>query len=120
ILLTPASFLAKKAIFAASNFIEMNHPVKIKNALVSVYYKDNLEPLILALQKLGVNIYSTGGTETFIKNLGVDVIPAEELTTYPSILGGLVKTLHPKIYGGILTRRENLKDQEQITQFEIP
>ncbi len=98
----------------------MNHPVKIKNALVSVYYKDNLEPLILALQKLGVNIYSTGGTETFIKNLGVDVIPVEELTTYPSILGGRVKTLHPKIFGGILTRRENLKDQEQITQFEIP
>lgn len=98
----------------------MNHPVKIKNALVSVYYKDNLDPLILQLQKLGVNIYSTGGTETFIKNLGVDVIPVEELTSYPSILGGRVKTLHPKIFGGILTRRENLSDQSQIKQFEIP
>ena len=98
----------------------MNHAVKIKNALISVYYKDNLEPLILQLQKLGVNIYSTGGTETFIKNLGVDVIPVEDLTSYPSILGGRVKTLHPKVFGGILTRRAHSGDQEQIAQYEIP
>lgn len=98
----------------------MNHPVKIKNALISVFYKDNLEPLILQLQKLGVNIYSTGGTETFIKNLGVDVIPVEDLTSYPSILGGRVKTLHPKVFGGILNRRDNTGDQEQIAQYEIP
>jgi phosphoribosylaminoimidazolecarboxamide formyltransferase/IMP cyclohydrolase len=98
----------------------MNHPVKIKNALISVYYKDNLESVILQLQKLGVNIYSTGGTETFIKNLGVDVIPVEDLTSYPSILGGRVKTLHPKVFGGILTRREHTGDQEQIKQYEIP
>src|SRR5690606_13321424 len=98
----------------------MNHPVKIKNALISVYYKDNLEPLILQLQKLGVNIYSTGGTETFIKNLGVDVIPVEDLTSYPSILGGRVKTLHPKVFGGILTRRNHDGDKEQIAQYEIP
>ncbi|MRX45724.1 bifunctional phosphoribosylaminoimidazolecarboxamide formyltransferase/IMP cyclohydrolase [Pedobacter puniceum] len=98
----------------------MNHPVKIKNALISVFYKDNLEPVILQLQKLGVNIYSTGGTETFIKNLGVDVIPVEDLTSYPSILGGRVKTLHPKVFGGILTRRAHSGDQEQIAQYEIP
>lgn len=98
----------------------MNHPVRIKNALISVFYKDNLEPLILSLQKLGVNIYSTGGTEKFIRDLGVDVIPVEDLTSYPSILGGRVKTLHPKVFGGILTRRENSSDQEQIAQYEIP
>lgn len=98
----------------------MNHPVRIKNALISVYYKDNLEPLILSLQKLEVNIYSTGGTEKFIKDLGVAVIPVEDLTSYPSILGGRVKTLHPKVFGGILTRREHSGDQEQIAQYEIP
>ena len=98
----------------------MSHPVKIKNALISVYYKDNLEPVIHQLNKLGVNIYSTGGTEKFIKDLGVDVIPVEDLTSYPSILGGRVKTLHPKVFGGILTRRGHSGDQEQIAQYEIP
>lgn len=98
----------------------MSHPVKIKNALISVFYKDNLEPIIHQLNKLGVNIYSTGGTEKFIKDLGVDVIPVEDLTSYPSILGGRVKTLHPKVFGGILTRREHSGDQEQIAQYEIP
>ncbi len=98
----------------------MSQPVKIKNALISVYYKDNLEPIIHELNRLGVNIYSTGGTETFIKNLGVDVIPVEDLTSYPSILGGRVKTLHPKIFGGILNRREHEGDQQQIAEYEIP
>jgi len=98
----------------------MSHPVKIKNALISVYYKDNLEPVIQQLNKLGVTIYSTGGTEKFIKDLGVDVIPVEDLTSYPSILGGRVKTLHPKVFGGILTRRGHSGDQEQIAQYEIP
>jgi phosphoribosylaminoimidazolecarboxamide formyltransferase/IMP cyclohydrolase len=98
----------------------MSHPVKIKNALISVYYKDNLEPIILELNRLGVNIYSTGGTEDFIRNLGVPVIAVEDLTSYPSILGGRVKTLHPKVFGGILTRRSNSSDQQQITQYEIP
>ncbi len=98
----------------------MSHPVKIKNALISVYYKDNLEPIIHQLNKLGVTIYSTGGTEKFIKDLGVDVIPVEDLTSYPSILGGRVKTLHPKVFGGILTRRGHSGDQEQIAQYEIP
>jgi phosphoribosylaminoimidazolecarboxamide formyltransferase/IMP cyclohydrolase len=98
----------------------MSQPVKIKNALISVYYKDNLEPIIQELNRLNVKIYSTGGTETFIRNLGVDVIPVEDLTSYPSILGGRVKTLHPKVFGGILTRREHEGDQQQIAAYEIP
>ncbi|AYL98997.1 bifunctional phosphoribosylaminoimidazolecarboxamide formyltransferase/IMP cyclohydrolase [Mucilaginibacter celer] len=98
----------------------MSQSVQIKNALISVYYKDNLEPIIHELNRLGVNIYSTGGTETFIRNLGVNVIPVEDLTSYPSILGGRVKTLHPKVFGGILTRRDHDGDKQQIAQYEIP
>ena len=79
----------------------MSSPVSIKNALISVYYKDNLENIIHQLNRLGVKIYSTGGTERFIRELGVDVIAVEDLTSYPSILGGRVKTLHPKVFGGI-------------------
>lgn len=98
----------------------MSHPVKIKNALISVYYKDNLEPLIRQLHEDGVKLYSTGGTEKFIRDLGIDVIAVEDLTGYPSILGGRVKTLHPKVFGGILNRRENKEDKGQIEQYEIP
>lgn len=98
----------------------MSQPVKIKNALISVYYKDNLEPLIRQLHESGVTFYSTGGTEKFIKDLGIDVIAVETLTGYPSILGGRVKTLHPKVFGGILNRRENSEDKSQIDQYEIP
>lgn len=98
----------------------MNHPVKIKNALVSVYYKDNLAPLITLLNKYGVTFYSTGGTEAFIREQGVDVVPVEDLTSYPSILGGRVKTLHPKVFGGILARRPLADDQQQLAQYEIP
>ncbi|SMG45070.1 bifunctional phosphoribosylaminoimidazolecarboxamide formyltransferase/IMP cyclohydrolase [Sphingobacterium psychroaquaticum] len=98
----------------------MNHPVKIKNALVSVYYKDNLAPLVQLLNKYGVTFYSTGGTEAFIREQGVDVVPVEDLTSYPSILGGRVKTLHPKVFGGILARRPLAGDQEQLAQYEIP
>ncbi|MGJ1446280.1 bifunctional phosphoribosylaminoimidazolecarboxamide formyltransferase/IMP cyclohydrolase [Sphingobacterium spiritivorum] len=98
----------------------MSHPVKIKNALVSVYYKDNLAPLIQLLHKHGVTFYSTGGTEAFIKDLGIGVIPVEDLTSYPSILGGRVKTLHPKVFGGILARRPLEDDQKQLEQYEIP
>jgi phosphoribosylaminoimidazolecarboxamide formyltransferase/IMP cyclohydrolase len=98
----------------------MSQSVAIKNALISVYYKDNLEPIIHELNRLGVKIYSTGGTETFIRSLGVDVIAVEDLTSYPSILGGRVKTLHPKVFGGILARRSNDSDKEQIAQYEIP
>jgi phosphoribosylaminoimidazolecarboxamide formyltransferase/IMP cyclohydrolase len=98
----------------------MSQPVTIKNALISVYYKDNLEPIIQELNRLGVKIYSTGGTENFIRSLGVDVIAVEDLTSYPSILGGRVKTLHPKVFGGILARRNSESDQQQIAQYEIP
>lgn len=98
----------------------MSHPVKIKNALISVFYKDNLEPLIRQLNALGVTFYSTGGTEKFIRDLGCNVVPVEDLTGYPSILGGRVKTLHPKVFGGILNRRELADDQSQIAQYEIP
>lgn len=98
----------------------MSASKKVKNALISVYYKDNLEPIIKLLHKHGVNIYSTGGTETFIKGLGVPVIPVEDLTSYPSILGGRVKTLHPKVFGGILARRELDSDLAQLNQYEIP
>jgi phosphoribosylaminoimidazolecarboxamide formyltransferase/IMP cyclohydrolase len=98
----------------------MSYPVKIKNALISVYYKDNLEPLIRQLHAQGVVFYSTGGTENFIRDLGIDVIAVEDLTGYPSILGGRVKTLHPKVFGGILNRRSNKEDQTQISEYEIP
>ncbi|GGG97798.1 bifunctional purine biosynthesis protein PurH [Parapedobacter pyrenivorans] len=98
----------------------MSHPVKIKNALVSVYYKDGLAPLINLLNKHGVTFYSTGGTETFIRELGHEVIPVEDLTGYPSILGGRVKTLHPKVFGGILSRRPLAADKQQLDEYEIP
>ena len=98
----------------------MSHPVKIKNALISVYYKDNLEPLLHILHKQGVTIYSTGGTEKFIRDLGIDVIAVEDLTGYPSILGGRVKTLHPSVFGGILSRRDNQGDKEQTAEYNIP
>ena len=93
---------------------------KIKTALVSVYYKDGLDVLIHTLAKQGVTFYSTGGTQAFIEGLGYPVIPVEELTSYPSILGGRVKTLHPKVFGGILARRENAEDRAQLKQYEIP
>ncbi|HAH35472.1 MAG TPA: bifunctional phosphoribosylaminoimidazolecarboxamide formyltransferase/IMP cyclohydrolase PurH, partial [Algoriphagus sp.] len=83
-------------------------------------YKDNLEPIIALLKKHGVTIYSTGGTQKFIENQGAEVIPVEELTSYPSIFGGRVKTLHPKVFGGILYRRENEGDLSQAAEFEIP
>lgn len=98
----------------------MSHPVKIKNALISVYYKDGLAPLINLLGKQGVTFYSTGGTETFIRELGHDVVPVEDLTGYPSILGGRVKTLHPKVFGGILSRRPLEADRQQLQEYEIP
>jgi phosphoribosylaminoimidazolecarboxamide formyltransferase/IMP cyclohydrolase len=98
----------------------MSGSKKIKNALISVYYKDNLEPVIHQLNALGVKIYSTGGTQEFIEKLGVAVTPVESLTSYPSILGGRVKTLHPKIFGGILSRRELQSDIAQLEEYEIP
>ena len=93
---------------------------KIKSALVSVYHKENLDQIILELHKMGVIIYSTGGTQKFIEDLGVNAVPVEDVTSYPSILGGRVKTLHPKVFGGILGRRENPKDVEEMKQYDIP
>ena len=98
----------------------MHAPIKIKSALISVFYKDQLEPVIQKLHELGVVLYSTGGTREFIEKLGVPVLAVEDLTTYPSILGGRVKTLHPKVFGGILARRELKEDMAQLAQFEIP
>lgn len=92
----------------------------LKSALISVYHKDKLDQIVKKLDELGVTIYSTGGTQSFIEELGVSVIPVEELTSYPSILGGRVKTLHPKVFGGILNRRDNQGDQQQIAKYEIP
>jgi len=88
--------------------------------LISVFDKDNLEPIVRELNRLGVTIYSTGGTQTFIEELGISVVPVEDLTSYPSILGGRVKTLHPKVFGGILGRRELQSDIAQLEQYEIP
>ena len=93
---------------------------KITSALISVFDKNGLESIIKELVDNGVTLYSTGGTETFIKNLGYQVNSVEGLTGYPSILGGRVKTLHPKIFGGILNRAENLSDKEELDEFEIP
>lgn len=94
--------------------------VKIKNALISVFSKEGLEPIVKKLDDLGVTIYSTGGTQSFIEDLGIAVNRVEDLTSYPSILGGRVKTLHPKVFGGILSRRGLASDQEQLKEFEIP
>ncbi|MDY6318222.1 MAG: IMP cyclohydrolase [Prevotella sp.] len=93
---------------------------KIKTALISVYHKDGLEDILERLNKEGVKLLSTGGTQKFIESLGYDCEKVEDITTYPSILGGRVKTLHPKIFGGILARRDNADDQKQMEQYDIP
>lgn len=93
---------------------------KIQSALISVYHKDGLPPLVHLLDKYGVRLYSTGGTQKFIEELGVSVTAVEDLTGYPSILGGRVKTLHPKVFGGILHRRDHADDQAQVAEYEIP
>lgn len=93
---------------------------KINSALISVFYKDNLEPIIALLKQYGVEIYSTGGTQKFIEEQGAEVTAVEDLTSYPSILGGRVKTLHPKVFGGILQRRDNESDLSEVAEYEIP
>jgi phosphoribosylaminoimidazolecarboxamide formyltransferase/IMP cyclohydrolase len=92
----------------------------IKSALISVFSKEGLEPIVRKLQEQNVTIYSTGGTEEFITNLGIPVVPVEDVTSFPEILGGRVKTLHPKIFGGILNRQDNETDVQQMREFEIP
>lgn len=93
---------------------------KIQTALISVFYKDGLEPVVRTLHKMGVTIYSTGGTQAFIEALNIPCVPVEDVTNYPAILGGRVKTLHPKVFGGILARRDFADDQEQVASYQIP
>ncbi len=98
----------------------MSSAKKASSALISVFHKDGLEPIVKKFQELGITIYSTGGTEKFITDLGIDVVAVEDVTSYPSILGGRVKTLHPKVFGGILNRQDNENDVAQLAEFEIP
>ncbi|MEC5165003.1 phosphoribosylaminoimidazolecarboxamide formyltransferase/IMP cyclohydrolase [Flavobacterium sp. PL11] len=98
----------------------MNTTKKIQSALISVFSKEGLEPIVRQLNSQNVTLYSTGGTEDFIKNLGIPVIAIEDVTSYPSILGGRVKTLHPKVFGGILNRQDNEGDIRQMKEFDIP
>ena len=98
----------------------MSQSKTIKSALISVFSKEGLAPIVEKLNAQGVTIYSTGGTQKFINDLGIKVVPAEDITDYPSILGGRVKTLHPKIFGGILNRQDNTQDVAEMTSFSIP
>lgn len=98
----------------------MSSSKKASSALISVFHKDGLEPIVKKFKELGITIYSTGGTEKFIKDLGIEVVPVEDVTSYPSILGGRVKTLHPKVFGGILNRQDNENDVAQLDEFDIP
>jgi len=98
----------------------MNDLKKATSALISVFSKDGLEPIVQKLDKLGMTLYSTGGTEKFINDLGILVTPIEEVTSYPSILGGRVKTLHPKVFGGILNRQNHDGDVAEMAEYKIP
>lgn len=98
----------------------MSNKKTIKSALISVFSKEGLEPIVKELHNQNVTLYSTGGTEKFIKDLGIDVIPVEDVTSYPSILGGRVKTLHPKVFGGILNRQNNKNDVAELVDYNIP
>jgi len=93
---------------------------KIQSALISVFYKDGLEPIVKTLSDLGITIYSTGGTQSFIEKLGIKVVPVEDITSYPSILGGRVKTLHPLVFGGILGKRDDETHVAEMKQYKIP
>ena len=98
----------------------MSTTKNISSALISVFDKEGLEPIVKKLHQHNVTIYSTGGTESFIKDLGIPVVAVEDVTSYPSILGGRVKTLHPKVFGGILNRQDNESDVQQMKEFDIP
>lgn len=121
----------RKNLFESKKFVvflpqnqDLDFPMsttrKIRTALVSVYYKDGLEELLRALHQSGVSFLSTGGTHQFIASLGLPCRLVEDLTSYPSILGGRVKTLHPRIFGGILGRRSNKNDEMQMREYDIP
>jgi phosphoribosylaminoimidazolecarboxamide formyltransferase/IMP cyclohydrolase len=126
------NFIFKKTTFAAqiSNYAmsttkttqgqSPNGAKLIQSALISVFSKEGLEPIIKKLHEQNVIFYSTGGTEEFIKSLGIPVVPVEDVTSYPSILGGRVKTLHPKVFGGILNRQDNESDVQQMKEYDIP
>ena len=98
----------------------MSESRQIKSALISVFHKEGLEPIVAELKRLGVTIYSTGGTQKAIEDMGAEVVPVEDVTAYPSILGGRVKTLHPKVFGGILNRRNHEGDQAQMAEYDLP
>ena len=98
----------------------MSQTRKIKRALVSVFHKDGLDEILRTLHAQGVELLSTGGTQSFIESLGIPCVKVEDVTSYPSILGGRVKTLHPKVFGGILGRRDLEGDRKQMAQYEIP
>ena len=115
------NFIFKKTTFAPQNYqLQMSTTKTIQSALISVFSKEGLEPIIKKLHAQNVIFYSTGGTEEFIKNLGIPVVPVEDVTSYPSILGGRVKTLHPKVFGGILNRQDNETDVQQMLEYDIP
>ena len=98
----------------------MQDAIQAKSALISVFNKDGLAPIVKKMHELGITLYSTGGTASFIEEQNIPVKQVEDLTSYPSILGGRVKTLHPKVFGGILNRRENESDQQELATYEIP
>lgn len=102
------------------NTTKMSNEKTIKSALISVFSKEGLAPIVKKLNEQGVTIYSTGGTQKFINDLGIDVVPVEDVTSYPSILGGRVKTLHPKVFGGILNRQNHDGDVAELAEYEIP
>lgn len=99
---------------------DMNAPRRIQSALISVFHKEGLEPIVAELKRLGVTIYSTGGTQVALEKMGAEVVPVEEVTNYPSILGGRVKTLHPKVFGGILNRRDFEADVAHMEEYNLP
>ena len=98
----------------------MQDTIRVSSALISVFDKHGLKPIVKKLKQLGVTIYSTGGTADYIDSLGIEVIRVESITDYPSILGGRVKTLHPKVFGGILNRRDYVNDTEELSTYDIP
>lgn len=98
----------------------MNGNRSMRSALISVFYKDGLEPIVRRLNELGITLYSTGGTQSFIEGLGLPCVSVESVTGYPSILGGRVKTLHPKVFGGILARRDHAADEQHVSEYDIP
>ena len=100
--------------------LAMNAPRRIQSALISVYHKEGLEPIVQELTRLGVTLYSTGGTQVALEAMGAAVVPVEDITEYPSILGGRVKTLHPKVFGGILNRREFAPDVAHMEEYNLP